>query len=136
MSADLGATLPDLDDPQAAPFWNAAKLGVLTMQRCWSCSQLRWTPQDTCPSCLSRDFEWDALSGNGTIYSHCTYYRALNAAFTDVPYTVVMVELDEGPVIIGRLLNEPAEAAIDKRVRCVFTPISDAMTLVNFALAE
>jgi uncharacterized OB-fold protein len=74
------------------------------------------------------------LSGKGKIYSYCTYYRVLNPAFTDVPYTVVMVELDEGPVIIGRLLNGPAEAAIDERVACAFSAISDEMTLVNFTL--
>ena len=134
MSADIGAVLPNLDDPQAAPFWNAAKQGQLVMQRCSGCSELRWTPQETCPNCLSLDYSWNVLSGRGTIYSHCTYYRVLNPAFTDIPYTVVMVELDEGPVIIGRLLNELGNAAIDARVTAVFSPISDDMTLVNFEL--
>ncbi|WP_105034287.1 Zn-ribbon domain-containing OB-fold protein [Cryobacterium aureum] len=134
MNADVGAVLPNIEDPQAAPFWNAARQGQLTMQRCLICRELRWTPQDTCPSCLSREYEWEVLSGKGKIYSHCTYYRVLNPAFTDVPYTVVMVELDEGPVIIGRLLNGPAEAMIDERVACAFSAISDEMTLVNFTL--
>lgn len=104
------------------------------MQRCSDCAELRWTPQDTCPSCLSREYEWDVLSGRGSIYSHCTYYRVLNPAFTDVPYTVVMVALDEGPVMIGRLLELPENAAIDARVKSVFTVVSEEIALVNFAL--
>jgi len=134
MTTDLGAILPDMDDLHAAPFWTAAKQGELRIQRCLRCAELRWTPQDTCPSCLSRDHSWDLMSGRGKVYSFCTYYRVLNPSFTDVPYTVVMVELDEGPVLIGRLLNRPSEAAIDKRVVCVFTDVTNQIALVNFAI--
>jgi uncharacterized OB-fold protein len=135
MTEDLGAVLPDLHDPQAGPFWRAAHQGELRMQRCEDCGELRWTPQDTCPHCLSRSYTWDRLSGRGRIYSYCVYHRVLNAAFTDVPYTVVMVTLDEGPVIIGRLLDDAREPAIDDRVESVFTPVSTEMSLVNFQLA-
>lgn len=134
MSTDNGLVLPDLSDPQTQPYWAAAQQRQLHMQICTNCRFLRWPPGDTCPSCLSREAEWTPLRGTGKIYSYCVYHRALNPAFPDVPYTIVMVELAEGPIVIGRLLNSPAKFAIGSEVQSAFTDITEDVTLVNFTL--
>jgi len=126
--------LPDLNDVVTRPYWDAAKQGKLVMQRCSECGHLRWTPQEECPECLTLGGEWTELSGRGTIWSFVVYRRALNADFPDVPYTVVQVELEEGPVMAARLLNEPEKARIDAPVHVVFTKVTDDVTLPNFQL--
>jgi len=127
--------VPDLSDPVTLPYWQAAREGRLSMQKCPACGFIRWTPQEECPECLELGGEWVDLSGDGTIWSFVVYRRALNPDFPDVPYTVVQVELAEGPIMAARLLNEPEAARIGAGVRVVFTEVTDDVTLPNFELS-
>ena len=77
---------------------------------------LRGEPGAACPWCASLDWEWQEVSGKGTIYSYQVIMHAIMPAFRDwVPYTVVLVELDEqsgepnpgnGLRITANLLND------------------------------
>ena len=50
-----------------------------------------------------------------------------------VPYAVVVVELEEGPRLVGNLRDlEPADLALDLPVEAVLEPISDTVALVHF----
>jgi len=55
-------------------------------------------------------------------------------AFADeLPYAVVVVELDEGPRIVGNLVGiAPDELRIDQPVRVVLDRRSDVVALVDF----
>ncbi len=55
-----------------------------------------------CPECQSFDFEWALASGRGTIYSYTVVHHQTHPAFP-VPYTIVLVELEEGPRLVGQL---------------------------------
>lgn len=139
MSTDTTETpgiLPDISDPVSAPYWQAARDHRLSLQRCDECGELRWTPSDTCPACLSQKTSWVDLGGTGTIYSYCVYHRALNTSFPDVPYTVVLVRLTEGPIVLGQLVGATDTLAVEAPVTCVFTDVSDAVSLVNFTLTS
>lgn len=92
-----------------APFWEFASTGELRMQRCCECGQLRWPPGPICPFCWSRAAKWSLLSGMGVLQSWVTYRREYHPAFP-VPYTVGLVELEEGPRLEGTLLDVPPEA--------------------------
>ena len=71
----------------------------------------------------------------GTIWSHSTYHRALDPALADaVPYRVVLVELEEGPLLPGRLLGDAAPV-IGNRVRGVFTTVSEDFTMLDWRTA-
>lgn len=53
-------------------------------------------------------------SGRGRVYSWVTIHRALDPAFAeDVPYTVLSVDLDEGPRMFGRLCGDAEPHAGD-----------------------
>jgi hypothetical protein len=125
--------LPDVDHPVAGPFWAAAARGWLTAQRCPACAQLRWPPAPICPECLAPGGEWARLSGLGTVWSVAVYHRAFHPGFAaELPYAVLLVELDEGPKLISNLVGDPRAARIGQRVRAVFDQVSERVTLVKF----
>jgi uncharacterized protein len=132
-----GPLLPDPADPVSGPFWEAARNRRLVVQRCLNCGRLRYPPLVGCPDCLSRPAEWTELRPEGTIWSYAVYHRALHAAFDgDPPYTVAVVELDDGPRIAARLAPPGAEAAVGARVVAGFEDVSDTVTLLRWHLAD
>jgi hypothetical protein len=125
--------LPNLENEVEAPHWQAAKQGRLSVQRCSECGYLRWPPEMICPECLTRGGEWVDLKGEGEIWSFAVYHRAMNPAFSDeVPYAVAMIRLVEGIEMIGRIAGPPGEIHIGQKVRAVYVPVTDEVTLVQW----
>jgi uncharacterized protein len=86
------------------PFWEMARLGTLGLQQCGECSQWTFPARVLCPRCWSMDLTWAPASGRAALYSYTTVYRAPAPEFAaDVPYTVALVELEEGPRMMARL---------------------------------
>jgi uncharacterized protein len=134
--ATADKTLTPVGDPLTAPFWEAARRRRLVIQRCRSCGELRWPPLAGCPECRSRDTTWDEVAPNGTVWSFVVYHRAFAAELKDeIPYTVVMVELDEGPHLVGRFVNVGRPPAIGDRVTAEFTEI-DGVPSVRWRPAD
>ncbi len=96
--------------PESAPYWEAAARGQLVLQRCTSCGSVRHYPQLLCTGCYSAGVEWIEASGRGTVHSWTVAHHAFHPAFRgDLPYTLLIVDLEEGPRAMGRL--DPAAAA-------------------------
>jgi uncharacterized OB-fold protein len=113
--------LPDVAAPATAAFWEGTAAGELRVQACDDCGYLRWPPGPSCPNCLSAETTWTAVDTGGTVWSYAVYHRALDPAFKDdVPYTVVLVELDAGPRIYGRYLGGERDLSAGTRVRADF----------------
>ena len=113
--------LSPVDDPVAGPFFQAAAEARLVVQRCNSCGALRWPPLSGCPECRSRDTTWVDVVGSGTIWSFVVYHRAFSASLRDqIPYTVAMVQLDEGPYLVGRLVDGDKPPKVGDRVDAEF----------------
>jgi uncharacterized OB-fold protein len=83
---------------------------------------------------MSDEMEWISLTGNGSIYSFTIIYRAPKADFKGkVPYTLALVELDEGPRLMTNIINiESSKISIGMRVRCTFEDISEQISLPQF----
>jgi hypothetical protein len=114
-------------DGLTAPFFEAAGQGRLVLQRCNSCGALRWPPLTGCPECRSRDADWIEAAPTGTIWSFVVYHRAFAAELKpDIPYTVVMVELDDGPYMVGRLVEGEKPATVGARVAAEFSDSVEA----------
>jgi uncharacterized OB-fold protein len=76
------------------------------------------------------------VAAAGTIWSHTTYHRALHPALAGaVPYTVLLVELDAGPTIPGRLAAGTSPT-IGSRVAGVFTAVTDGFTMLEWEPAD
>ncbi len=91
-------------DHESQPYWDGAAEGKLRLQRCTACGKFRNYPQLVCPDCYLLDVEWIEASGQATVHSwtvaHHAYLPAFNA---NLPYTLVIVDLMEGPRTMGRL---------------------------------
>ncbi len=95
------------------PFWQAAAKGRLAMQKCARCGHVRFPVGPVCTSCLSEQSTWVPLSGKGTVLAHLVFYRAYDPAWKgEVPYSVVMVELAEGPRMFSNL-HDPDKRFVD-----------------------
>jgi uncharacterized OB-fold protein len=121
------------------PFWEAARGHKLVLQRCSECGAYQWYPKAWCADCGSRELKWKKVTGRGTVYSYTVINHAkASPAFADeVPYAIVVVELDEGPRMYGRLKDSPIEdITTGMRVRVVFEDVSKEISLPQFTSAR
>lgn len=104
------------------PFWDALKQqGALTFQRCRACGHA-WLPaRSECPECLAADWQREPSRGGATLVSWVVYHHAYHPAFESrLPYTVAVVQLDEGPRMISNIVQaDPQALRIDQRLRLV-----------------
>jgi uncharacterized protein len=85
-----------------------------------------------CPVCHSLEKEWVPSKGKGKIYSWVTYREAPHPAFK-APYSVVLVELEEGIRLVSNMLDcTPEEIHIGMPVEVVFDDITEDVTLPKF----
>jgi uncharacterized OB-fold protein len=134
---ESGFLLPDLDDDDAAPFWQGTARGELLVHTCADCGLRRLPPRPMCPACRSLRHEWKQLSGRGTIWSFVVVHPPLLPAYQSLaPYNVVTVALADDPTLrlVGNLvarpdgpINEidPSTIRIDESVRVVFQQVED-----------
>ena len=88
--------LPALDPFNEAWFTS----GALAVQRCTSCATLQHPPEEVCHACGAMTFDTRTLAPTGTVHSYTVVHYAANGALAGaVPYTVVLVSLDEVPSI-------------------------------------
>ena len=122
------------------PFWDAAKRGVLELQRCQSCRQFQHPPYATCVNCVSTDLAFEPVSGKGSIYAYTIMYHTGDKRFAPaVPYASIIVELDDAPgaLLAGNLLDaEYTEAKVGKRVEVTFQRLNDDFTLPQWRPAR
>jgi len=103
----MGALPADWTLPALTPF-NAAWFtsGALAIQRCTQCATLQHPPEEICHTCGTMTFDTSTLAPRGTVASYTVvHYAAHRALAHAVPYTVVLVSLDEAPHlrVVGNL---------------------------------
>jgi uncharacterized OB-fold protein len=81
--------------------------GRFEIQRCGGCAKHVFYPRVLCPHCGSGRLEWIAPSGRGTVYS-TTVVRRKAADGGD--YNVALVDLEEGPRMMSRIVTVAPEA--------------------------
>jgi uncharacterized protein len=129
--------LPTIDD-ENRPFWDGANQGILQMQHCDVCGHIRFPIQPLCPRCLGSTFTWRRLSGRGEVYSKIVYHRAFSPAFSvDVPYNLVMVQLEEGPRMFSNVVGTANDAfGVGDLLEVVFDRVSDDVCIPRFRVRE
>ncbi len=125
-------------DGDSMALWEGLKEGKLLLQNCKDCGDVQYYRQEMCCKCLSDNVESFESTGRGTIHSYSVVHRAPGPAFkADVPYAVLLVELEEGPRMISSLVgSDPNEIDMDMKVELVTEKINDDIYLPRFKLAE
>ena len=134
---DTSKPLP-VADGDSAEFWQGLNEGVFLLQHCGDCGDIQYYQQAMCRKCLSENISRKPSSGKGIIYTYSVVHRAPGPAFKeDVPYAVLMVELDEGPRMISRLIeSDLSKIDFDMRVEWVGVEVAEGVTLPYFRLAS
>ncbi len=106
----------------------------LRFQRCQDCGAWRHPPRLMCGMCHSFRWEWSPTRGRGSIYSWTTVFQALDPAFAnDVPYSVAIVGLDEGPRLATWITGvSHDQLRVGMPVEVWFDNISDEVALPKF----
>jgi hypothetical protein len=130
---DYQKPLPELT-AENRPFWDACREGRLAMQRCGACGHLRYPVSALCPRCLSEQAQWIDLSGAGEVMARLVFHQVYHKAFAnDVPYNVVLVQLDEGPRMFSNVVGVPNERVqVGMRVRVTFDAVTPEITIPRF----
>ena len=120
---------------ETKPFWDAVRQKKLVMPRCTSCGTFRFPLSRHCRACGKAGHEWVEVSGRGTVFSYVTYHRHYHPGFeAELPYTVGLVALAEGPRIISNIVGIAPEAIrCDMPVAVQFEQITPDMYLPKFA---
>ena len=100
--------LPVVDDLDTRGFFDAARGGELAIRMCNGCDAVLHMPRAYCHHCGSWDGRWQVVAGTGTVYSWTVVEHEVHPAFP-VPYTIVLVDLDElpGTRVMGHLDGAP-----------------------------
>lgn len=125
--------LPTIED-DTRPFWDAAREGRLLLRSCRACGVRHYYPRPFCPSCWSDDVEWVEASGRASLYTWSTVHRNDLPPFHEqVPYVAAVVELEEGPRMMTRLVGcDEAEITMGMALQAEFEPLTDEVTIVVF----
>lgn len=85
-------------DQVSAGFWDAAKRGILAIQRCSSCQTYQHPPRPICRACGGTELAFEPVSGDGQLWSWTvTHHNVISGFEVAIPYTCVVVELVEQP---------------------------------------
>jgi uncharacterized protein len=89
--------------------------------KCKRCGFVTAPPRLACRKCAAQEGEVVQLSGKGKIATFTSVYIPPESRRGKTPYIVVLVELDEGPWIMGNLAGtDPATASLELMDKKVF----------------
>jgi uncharacterized OB-fold protein len=127
--------LPVTDDRDTGGFFEAARRGELVVRACSSCGAVLHVPRAYCRACGSWEGEWRPVAGTGTLHTWTVVDHQVHPAYP-VPYTVVLVDLDDAPVrLVGHLSGSPdLRDGMAMRVR--FDEVGDGVVLPQWEPAD
>lgn len=131
---DYKKPLPEISDDNRG-FWEATRQGELRLQRCTDCCELRYPVAQICPACLSASFDWDRVSGRGTVFSFVVFHQVYHPAYKDdVPYNVAMIQLEEGPRMISNIVDVSGQVEAGTPVEAVFDHVTEEVSIPRFRI--
>lgn len=124
-----------ITDTVSDPFWQAAQVGKLLIQRCPVTGRHQWYPRAHSIYAPEAVPEWVEASGRGTVFSLSTIHRGNGPI--DMPYTCVLVMLEEGVLMLSRLEDiAEEEPHVGMPVVVSFTSMPDGTALPVFRRGE
>ncbi len=124
--------------PDNEEFWRSLREHSLRLQRCSECGFLRYPVSPVCPECLSEEHTWDRMSGCGRLVAAVTVHRATGDRWwaDRTPFSVAVVQLEEGPRLKGFIGVEAAEALRPGAAICAQFEDIDRTALLRFEPAS
>lgn len=118
-------------------YWEGTKKGELRLLTCGHCGTQRFPESPVCPTCLSDEASWKAVSGRGRLWSWIAMHQKAFASYLDqIPYLVAFIELDEGHFMISTLVDPPANLRCDLPVQVEFLDLDDQRSAPVFRVVQ
>lgn len=112
-------------DADTKPYWDACAQGELRYQHCETCGRVQCIPRSLCQHCQSPALQWNTSRREGTVLTFTTVYRAPLPVFKEqVPYAIVIVDMDEGfRVMVNALPAALPNLTMGAKVRIGFQQV-------------
>jgi len=92
-------------------WWSRVRAGDKVVQHCESCNALQLYPRRRCVKCGSAQLGLRDVSGNAKVYTFTVVLHNAPSDFqAQLPYVLGVVELEEGPRMLTRLVNCDADS--------------------------
>jgi uncharacterized OB-fold protein len=129
MMDTVAPLIPVTDDLDTRGFFEVARRGELAIRMCNSCDAVLHMPRAYCHHCGSWEGRWQTVAGSGSLYSWTVVEHQVHPSYP-VPYTVVLVELDDYPAarLIGRLAGR-RDLAAGQRMRVWFETVDGGVVV-------
>jgi uncharacterized OB-fold protein len=126
--------IPDPDGLNAEFYQHLAD-GNLCLRHCDTCGVIHHPPKYLCAACGSEDVHWTPISGKGRIFSWTITHRPIDPGWApDLPWATVVVEMDEGPRLVGAWRGASNDALrLDLPVRATLENESESFALIYFS---
>jgi uncharacterized OB-fold protein len=113
-----------------ARFWRETPSRYnLIGKKCGNCGKVFFPPREICPKCRRASMgkmEQLQLSGKGKVMSFSIIHDGLPEFHMMIPYTVAIIDLDEGARITGQIVDcKPESVEIGSEVKAVFRKLGE-----------
>ena len=128
--------LPEINELNA-PFWEGLVEGEVRLQKCAKCGAHQYPAESFCYECGAQDLSWAEVSGEGTVYSFIVVHQSYHKAFKEfLPYTVAIVQMDEGPRMLSAMLGLEKPINIGDRVRPSIRKVNNQRAFLTYKSIE
>ena len=118
-------------------FWQWCEQGELRIQKCTACGELCWPTTEACEACGGASFDWEKMSGEGSVVSWCTFEKDYYQGAFPMPWTNILVALAEGPWFLSEAGNFAAdELAPGLPVKLAFKRCTDSSGAFNLPVFD
>ena len=132
----FGELLPEINELNA-PFWGGLADGEIRLQKCGKCGTAQYPAESFCYQCGAQDLSWVKVAGEGTVYSFIVVHQPYHKAFKQfLPYTVVIVQMDEGPRMLSAMLGLQEPIEIGDRVKPCIRRIDSERAFLTYEPVE
>ncbi|MGD2252498.1 MAG: Zn-ribbon domain-containing OB-fold protein [Anaerolineales bacterium] len=91
---------------QASRHWRLRRQRyALVGETCPNCQANIFPPRDICPDCGEDARSLHDFSGQGRVHSYTTVFQAPAGHQAQAPYTLALVQLEEGPLVTAQLTD-------------------------------
>jgi uncharacterized protein len=119
--------------PETRHFWEGTRAGELRLQKCAACNHVYFPPRPFCPQCASSDVRVLRASGRATLHSYVIHHRPVPGFVP--PYSIAVVELEEGPRLMTNIVEvpqTPEALKLDMALEVVFEQLNQEISLPLF----
>lgn len=110
-----------------AKFWRDQESRYnLEGTHCTNCESFFFPPRSVCPQCRRKGvIELYKFKGTGEVVTYTTVYQAPKNYNRQIPYTLAIIQLDEGARLLSEVICEPEAIQTGMRVRAVFRKLGE-----------